>query len=449
MNRKYRALSAIATLMNEITFFYNAFLIVSLAKTKNIMWIDYWAWACGGAAILLWNRWFLQKARSLVSIIAVNTLIASLWLFLVSRYFFHIQGMTAYGFAIIFLIATTVRAIYLSMHEVPGQRMVTYTELCIVGTCFFFFIQMGPLIMPMSYNIPSIAVVLVNILALINIRLFSENAHEVDISKMRRGIFLISGFVILIGGIAGGLTYVSASFKGFVLQVITTVKGIIIPVFSFFNRLLELFFMRVKPREYSGKDTIDLKKIFRFKMPKVGKQVSLNIDVFRFMPWILILLVITILVYLFNKYRKRVFRRGTVPVTIMQKRIKRDLQLWSGFKSYMKFLHRKAFLLYLSIRMRHTPQGLFLMIERWGRYSGFPRIVCETPGTYLNRLMNCKEWNKGLKETHTKEIVQHLIKELEWMFYSKGGDIVHPRRISKSELKVLMPYFHIGIWSKK
>lgn len=449
MNRKYRTLSAIAVLMNEITFFYNAFLIVSLAKTKDIMCIDYWPWVCGGAAILLWNRWFLQKARSLVSIITVNTLIGSLWLFLVSRYFFHIQGMTAYGFAIVFLISTTVRAIYLSMHEVLDQRMVTYTELCIVGTCFFFFIQMGPLTMVMSYNIPSLAVVLFNILALINMRLFSENAQELDISKMRRGLFLIAGFVIMVGGIAGILTYVSVAFKAVVIQVITTVKGIIILFISFFHRLLDLFSMQFKPREYSGKDIMDLKKIFRFKLPKVGTQVSLNVDAFQFMPLILILLALTTLVYLFIKYRKRVFRRNTMSVTIRQKRIKRDLKLWSKYKSYLKVLYRKIFLLYLSIHMRHTPQGLFLMIECWGRHSGFPRKVCETPGTYLNRLMNCKAWNKGLKETHVKEIVHQLIKELEWKFYSKGDDLGHSRRISKDELKVLMPYFHIGIWSRK
>lgn len=446
---RYRTISAIAALMNEITFFYNAFLIVSLAKTKNIMWIDYWAWACGGAAILLWNRWFLQKARSLVSIIVANVLVASLWLFLVSRYFSHIQGMSAYGFAIVFLIYTTIRAIYLSMHEVTDQRMVTYTEICIIGTCFFFFIQMGPLTMPVSYNIPSIAVVLFNILALINTRLFSENAQELDISKLRKGLFLIAGFVIMVGGIVGILTYVSEAFKAFVIQVITTVKGIIILIFSSFHRLLDLFLMRVKPTEYSEKDIMNVKNIFRFKVPKVGRQVSLNIDIFRYMPWILILLAFTILGYLFIKYRKRVFRRDTMSVTIRQKRIKRDLKLWSKFKSYMKVLYRKIFLLFLSIHMRHTPQGLFLMIERWGRYKGFPRQVCETPGTYLNRLMNCKAWNKGLKETQATEIAHHLIKELEWKFYSKGEDLGHFSRISKAELKVLMPYFHIGIWSRK
>lgn len=64
-------------------------------------------------------------------------------------------------------------------------------------------------------------------------RLFSENAQEIDISKMRRGIFLIAGFVILIGGITGILTYVLSAFKGFVLEVITTVKGIINLFFSF------------------------------------------------------------------------------------------------------------------------------------------------------------------------------------------------------------------------
>ena len=449
MNRKYRTLSAIAALLNEITFFYNALLIVSLAKTKNIMWINYWPWACGGAAILLWNRWFLQKARSLVSIIAANALIASLWLFLGSRYFFHIQGMSAYGFAIVFLISTTVRAIYLSMHEVPDQHMVTYTEICIVGTCFFFFIQMGPLIMPVSYNIPSIAVILFNILALINMRLFSENAQELDISKMRRGLFLIAGFVIMVGGIAGILTYVSSAFNAFVIQVITTVEGIIILFFSFIHRLLDFFLMQFKPREYSEKDIMNLKKIFRIKVPKVDKQVPLNIDNFRFMPWILILLALAILVYLFIKYRKRVFRRVTMSVTIRQKRIKKDLKLWSKFKSYIKVVYRKIFLLYLSIHMRHTPQGLFLMIERWGRHKGFPRQVCETPGTYLNRLMNCKAWNKGLKETYATEIVHHLIKELERKFYSKCEDLGNSSRISKAELKVLMPYFHIGIWSRK
>lgn len=449
MNSKYRTLSAIAALLNEITFFYNSFLIVSLAKTKSIMSIDYWAWACGGAAILLWNRWFLQRARSLVSIIVANVLIASLWLFSVSRYFSHIQGISAYGFAIVFLISTTVRAIYLSMHEVPDQRMVTYTEMCIVGTCFFFFIQMGPLIMPMSYNIPSIAIILFNILALINMRLFSENAQELDISKMRRGIFLIAGFVILIGGIVGILTFVSAAFKGFVLQVITTVKGIIILVFTYFHRLLDLLLMHIKPSEYASKDTIDLKKIFRFKLPKAGKQLSLNVDIFRFIPWILILLALAILVYLFIKYRKWVFRRNTISVPIRQKRIKRDLKLWSKFKSNMKVLYRKIFFLYLSIHMRHTPQGLFLMIERWGRHKGIPRKVCETPETYLNKLMDCKEWNKDLREAHAKEIVHHLIKELEWKFYSEGGYLGDSRWISKDELKVLMPYFRIGIWSRK
>jgi hypothetical protein len=408
------------------------------------MWIEYWPWLFGGVAILLLNRWFLQKARSLVFIVVTNILIASFWLFLVSRYFFHIQGLSDNVIAIVFLIVTTVRAIYLSMHEVTDQRMITYTELCIIGTCFFFFIQVGPLIVPINYNIPSIAVVLVNILVLINVRLYSGNAQEADISKLYRGLFLVAGFVIMVGGIAGILTYASATFKAFLIQVITTVKGTIIQIFSFLHKFLDLFLMRFKTTSYSEEDLMNVKNIFRFEVPKVGKQVSVNTDIFLFMPWILVLLMLTIFGYLFIKYRKRVFKRNIVSVTIKKDVIKSDLKLWGKFKSYMKALHRKIYFLYLSIRMRHTPQGVFLMIERWGRRKGFPRQVSETPSTYLDRLMNCKVWNESLKETQVTEIVQHLIKELEYKFYSKGEQLDHSSWISKSELKVLMSYFRIG-----
>ena len=388
------------------------------------------------------NRLFLRKSRSLVSIIATNALLTALWVFLGLKYFFYVQGLVAYGFAIAFLISTTTRAAYLSNHKISDQHMVTYTELCIIGTAFFFFIQNKPFLPPMNYNIPSIAVVLLNIAALIHMRLFSEDAKSIDISKLRGGIFLVSAFGMIIAGI---LTFVSDPFRAFVTQVISKTKEIIIEIFLFLGWLLNLILMWFRPKGISGEAPM----YQEFKIPKVDKREPLNIDISILLPWILILLLAAVLIYLFIKYRKLAFRRYIISGTIRQRRIRRDFTLRSKLKSYLKVLYRKVYLSYVYIRMRHTPQGMFLIIERWGRRKGFPRKVSETPGAYLNRLMNSNAWNKDLKETNVTQLVEYLIKELERKFYSKNKDFDHSSLISKAELKVLTPYFHIGLWPRQ
>lgn len=442
---RYRILSATAVLINELTFFYNAFLFFTFAKTGIYMSIGYWPWACGGAAILIWNRFFLRKSRSLVSIIAINTLLAALWVLLGFRYFFHMQGLVEFGFAVVFLAVTTARAVYLSNHEISEYHMVIYTEMCIIGTVLYFFIQNKPYLPDMSYNIPSLAALLLDISALSHMRLFSEDAGSTDISKLRGGIFLIAAFGMILAGVAGFLTFVSGSFRAFATQGILKVKEIIIMILKFLFWLLNFLLAWLRPKGGSKKAPME----FKIEMPKIDKREALNIDISAIFPWILILLAAVLLVYVFIKYRKLVFKRYIIPTTIAQKRIKSNSKLWSKLKSYMKALYREIYLSYLFIRMRHTPQGVFLVIERWGKRKGFPRKVSETPGAYLDRLMKSKAWDKDLKEAKVTQLVQCLIKELEWKFYSKGKDLDHASLISKAELKVLTPYFHTRLLSRQ
>lgn len=429
-------LASVAALLTDITFLFNVFIFFAYDKTGRIMYISYVPWAAGTVLILLLNRYLLRKTRTVAFVFTVNALVVSIWAVSAVYFFFHGEGIWPNIWALLLIIFTGGRAAYFALQAITESQALIRTELSYIFAGTFFLVQSGSLNIPMIFSVPSLVMIMINMLALIRLRIFDKHTQNDSISRWQ-GLFFMLTMVGVIGGVTlGTMLLLSPSFRLLFLKLLNALKELVITIIKFLIRLLEMIFgtpkqhpMDLPPPE---QQLINNERLL--------KEVQTNIS--RWVLLIILAVILLAIIWLIIRLARELLQRRVALLTSGEYREKAEWPGLSFLSGFFKKVWYKLKFFMLWKRRKYTPEGTFLIIEKLGRRKGFPRAIDETPTSYLKRLYSSVSREGSFNELEIKRLNNILVEELERSFYGERSNFIQSSTaLEKGELKTLIRHY--------
>ncbi|WHH61550.1 hypothetical protein [Petroclostridium sp. X23] len=424
-----------AALLTEITFFYNMFLFFSYDKTDKIMWIGYIPWVAGSMIILLFNDRILRKARTIGFLVAVNTVLITLWILAGFYSFFQMDGVGTYCWAVFLMIITGVRSAYLALQTVSEQQALIRTEISFLAAGCFFATQAGPFDVPMAFNMPTFIMIVVNMLVLIRFRIGTGELKNSQAIRWQGAFFILTLLGLIVGLVTSTLLFISPSFREWILKGISVFIDLIVWVFKEIHRLLSMLF------DHSVQEPMVLPP----PSDPMNGQEMIKEEIPAANIWILLSLagasVVAAGLWLFMRLRKNMLFKRQLVIPRQQSSGNWKWDVLRRFAAFIAKMWRKLKFILSWLRCRYTPEGMFLTIETLGKYKGFPRIISETPGVYLRRLSDISQPQNGCEQQDIKKLIHILSIELEKSLYGKKEGNEQSGMLDQKELKKIQKHF--------
>jgi len=402
------------------------------------MWIDYIPWVSGILFVLLFNKKLLQKPRTVNFIAITNGIFALIWIVLGFKYFIHASGFGAYAFAVLFLLITGGRALYLVIKGINESKMLLHTELSVMIAGFFFFTQIGSFQVPIEFNIANVFMIVLNIVSLIRIRIYGSTSKSIEASKWQ-GMVFFSALAALFGCLTTAvLLFLSVPFRTFFMKLIAFFKYLIISFFKGLEYFLSWLFSWFKTE-----GEMIMPEQEGFSVPEKSEM-----EFFDFNPDILIIIgiiaVVAVILLLWIIFRKSKFKVITRIHPVTRYHHKNGSRILYRLYIILKNLYNKIRFIITLLILRNTPGAAFIIIEKKGMKNGLPRLSHETPGAYLKRLNRYMKWENGHDEAYINSLLHIFIDMLENSFYGCPQDTCNSKTMGKSQVKQLLGFYLKG-----
>lgn len=434
----FRTTSLLSALVTELTFFYNSFLFFSYSQKDTLMWIDYIPWVLGVLLVLIFNKKFLQKQRTVLSISLTNGAFVFVWIILGFKYFFHASGFGAYTYAVLFLLVTSGRALYLAIHGISETNMLMHTEFSVMSAGFFFFTQIGPFQVPIEFNLPSIFMVALNIMALIRMRIYGTTSKSITASKWRGILFLLALTAFFAIIIAAVLLFLSTPFRTFFIKLIAVFKYIVV---WFLQKLGALLRWLLSGFKYDGEIVIPMQEELQTLKEAEMELFNINPDI---LITALILIAVLAMIFLIIIFRKNKFKMTLRTHQVNRYQQKGSFKLLYFLSILLKRIYNNLMFAFTLLILRYNPGAAFIIIEKKGRKNGLPRQAHETPGMYLRRLSRSMTWDSTNDISIINSLLYDFIDEIEFCFYGNSCHSNNSCKLTKLQIRQLISAFSNG-----
>lgn len=375
--------------------------------------LSIWPWLACAICIYAVNLLLLPRDVSMNFILILNVIatvgLCTAGIFLWSEAANFVNDL----FIIVFFAISGGRSGYLARSPVHPNQMLLYTEVCIL---FLALILWGQSVMPeiSKYNGVLFGALCVDLIALILIRLVTENQTRVSGSKFQ-GVFIIGAIVIVVGTLVLGIMMLlSDGVRDLFGGMVTGVVGGLGIILQGVYRGIMFFFSLIPQSDSSGIDMME-----QAGGVAVGGEELGPADLGHLLPAFLVLLIVgagLVFLYTVVKARKqrlsgrRILRQNRQGIAV-------KYQLWDQLKAFFRRIKKRIIFEMQYLWYRNTPQGIYVRIQRYGERKKLPKQAGESPSAYVRRVgQHLVEME--ILEDDTPYLA--LAETLDYLFYGKS-----------------------------
>lgn len=388
MNRTLPTFVSVSLYLTEVTAMCNWYIFFSSTQANGYGYMSLWAWL--GLSLLVYAvvHQFLKQERPLPHVVALGGICFFITAIVMSLWFIHVTSWLAWGFAWAALAFSVVRGCVYNLHGCQAQGVLLGCELPLMGLALMLWFQEGGVYhLPDGYALATVAILFVNFMALIIVRMHThvDSAHGRD--------WLNGGALATLGICFGGIALLAVGFVHFATGLASTTvsktSSLIAWIWDTIWGLITAFFLwlvslfpetEAVPYELEAVDTTQLMEdVAAMEEPNYAALVVAGI--------LVVVAIVGGLLWMLYKFRK--LQLGKHRLHIAYKRPQQKVSkrsLWDHFKAFCLARYQAFSFACAIFFKRNTPQGAVLMMAKMAKPRGAGKAPGESYGQYLARL---------------------------------------------------------------
>lgn len=413
MKLRAKHFGGMAALTSDVAYMCCGFALFSVLQTQRQMTISPLPWLLCVIAAYLLNCWLTRRSMAVNALIGINLLMVVGMAAVGCLYLTDAEGATAHLFALAFFIGSILHGYILAKDGVKPNQMLVYTEMSIVLIACFLCMELRDISLPADTFGMLFAAAGLDLMALIAMRVMSENSSRVEGSRAQ-GMFILLLMALLLGGIALGclLLFSSAAQMAVGMFLTGAGKGLLL-LGHFFVWLVE-FLLSLFPApegELGGAPPGT-----EVTLPQAAVEEEADYTFIIILLSILaVASIVTVLVLLIRWARKKKTHGVVQQEALQEGELLRSGGLLLWLRRKLQELQRQYRFYLDCLRCRGSAQELLLRLERLAKKRGCGRLARESISCFLDRLANQAFRQDG----NARELLTQLAGELERIFYSR------------------------------
>ena len=392
--------------------------------------IQLFPWLVWALASCIVVHCFTARERSLSSVILLGMGLFAVGAGILLPFYSSLKGLLSWSFGVLFLACSAMRVTWVNTVPIQENRHVRYVEAAVLCTSAFLLLQAGEIVLPPIYNTCMLFSVFVTFLVNICARVADRDGTSRSLSRLQGAVVLgVLSVVILV------LLGLFATFGSFPLQqgliqmlnLLWTAIGIVTGVLGrFFSWLISLL-----PDQEPAEMTLEMQQGFELPEAQESPLAALppwSIPVALLVAGLLGCIAAIVLLRKTKLSGRRLRRRTHLSVHRIRPAFLTAIRrLLQAAGACIRFEWR-------AMRLRNTPQGMLVWLERWGMHRKLRRKPGETHRAYLQRL---EENVPAISTSETRELFAMLSKSLDCFYYAVGTEKLpfgHPEAVRIREI---------------
>lgn len=384
-----RFLLLIGPVFSSTVFAVCLFIFLSIAgRSEDVMYFNFALFLLCALISAGVNFFLSGRERTLARVVTVNILLAAVTEALLFTAENNIAGFGMHLIAGLTFLVPAVHSAMLSRKAMRIHTMLTFTEVSVVGTSFFFLLGLSDYSIPTEAYALCVAALVLNLFMLSYSRIYGIAGKEDEESKSAANIqkgFLLTVLVIAIALCAGAFSaLLLPAARGAILTALSAFGNGLLFIGKQIGRFVEFLISLIPLSETPAPAELP--------PPAAGGGGAEEAEALRGFsgllgPVVVIGLVIAavILVFLLRKYRKRALRPRSMSAAGYTVEIGGASFLDALLAAFRRLQKKLVFFAVFCFK-RDTYEGMFLRVSRRAGRRGLRRGAPETPEEYLARL---------------------------------------------------------------
>ena len=403
--------AAVVLLISDIVLLEAAFMVIGSAGGDDTLGIGFLPWSVLAVAEFSLYRLFIRRERSLPKAAGFLALSYAVTVAVLLIFFVSLPGFLATVIAMFFWALPQYRIYTTAVASPTVEKLSSRLDGIIVVSLVVLVYIVGT-DRPLIYVLPCTMSVLLCLAALIVTRACRGDGHQGR--RMRATAVMLAFLLMISAAVAAFLLFVSASFTDVVSAGAAALLDGLKYLFNLIMRFFEWLASLIPEPGYGGGSSYEM-----IQEPGATGEMEGFVEAG---PNVMIIIVcalaaviaIGLIIAVVHLRRKNIGgkRIHTAP-SVKQRRLRSRVSCLRRFINALKFFG-------YSILFRNTPQGVFVRIERWGRFRRRGRELGETPRNYLLRV------SENVPEQKTA--LQGLADALDARWYGDPKQSQQPRR---------------------
>ncbi|MGI6030606.1 MAG: hypothetical protein ACOX7F_03780 [Eubacteriales bacterium] len=398
-------------LLTDIAYMASGYALFSLLQTDQQMTLSPLPWLGMILVIYLINCFLKRRSLPVSSVIGGNLICGLLMMVIGCIFLTNAQGTMAYVFAALFFGGSVMRAYMVAQNGIKPNQMLIYTEFSTMLVAIFLSMETrGITLPPLCFGLLMTAICC-DLISLVLMRVVTENRSKVAGSRYQGALLLIGVALLLALFVVGGLMVFSSAGRELFAFSVSAAGGLLLwlgkGILALINFLLSLVPMPEDGGELMAQEEVTL-------TPSENQQTELDYSgLLMILAIVGVIVVVGVVIWLLYRFRKLRTLRMTEPEVLQEGELVRTGGLWRSLCLWWQRQMGRLRFHWECIVYRHTPQGILLRIESWGKQAGQPRGVGESPAHYLRRVRGAL-----FAPGEADNAIVALSQELERLFYS-------------------------------